>query len=355
MRRFAESPELRAEEDYWARVENAEATPLPTKDDGGARLHGGAEAVHAALSPEDTAELLGPVHRAFGTEIMDLLLTALGRALKGWSGGEAARVTLEGHGREPPDETLDLTRTVGWFTSLYPFLLSVPGDDIGEQIRRVKTALREVPRKGFGYGILRYAAGRKASPGPVPQLSFNYLGQFEDGGEQGMFGFSDEASGRAVSPHLSRSHQLDIVGLVAGGRLLLSLEFEPRTLARETAAALLDDMARQLGEVLRYCRALAERGEAAASLPADAPAAWAHLLVDGDIEDAYPLSPLQEGFLFQSLLDPDAESYFVQVRFHFAGTLDLDAFRAAWFALCRRHAVLRSAFVHRDLARPLQV
>ena len=73
------------------------------------------------------------------------------------------------------------------------------------------------------------------------------------------------------------------------------------------------------------------------------------------IEDIYPLSPMQEGFLFQSLYDPDPEAYFVQMNFRFRGELQPEPFRNAWLMLCARHGVLRSAFVHEGLSRPAQV
>jgi amino acid adenylation domain-containing protein/non-ribosomal peptide synthase protein (TIGR01720 family) len=351
---LAASQDLRAEEEYWSQIENAELPRLPTDNAGSALRHHNSETLHAALSREETTGLLTQVHRVFQTEIMDVLLTALGRALKQWSGRKAVKITLEGHGREPHNEALDLSLTVGWFTSIYPFVLAVSGEDIGQHILQVKTALREVPRKGLGYGILRYIGNRREprASGSVPQLSFNYLGQFEDATPGGLFKFSNEPSGKAVGPALSRVHELDITGLVASGHLILSLEFDPNTLARETAAALLDALGQQLREVVRYCQDRPEQGDAPSS---SAETRWNHLPITGDVEDAYPLSPLQEGLLFHSLLDPASEAYFVQSRFQFAGILDSDAFEKAWFELCRRHAILRSAFIHQDLPRPMQV
>jgi amino acid adenylation domain-containing protein/non-ribosomal peptide synthase protein (TIGR01720 family) len=347
---FAASEVLDPEEAYWSQIENAAVTRLPTAMIEAPLRHADAETVHRTLAAERTTLLLTSAHRAYQTEIMDLLLVALGRTLKRWSGGTAARVALEAHGREPPDATLDLSRTVGWFTSIYPFVLSVPGDDIGEHILGVKEALREVPRKGLGYGILRNVRKSKRHDSPsTPQLSFNYLGQFDVEGERGLFRTSGEPSGRAIEPLLPRVHELDLTGLVAGGRLILSLQFDPRTLARETASSLLEEFEQQLGDVGEHCRQR-HGTEDSLSLPASCA-----LSASGGVEDFYSLSPLQEGLLFQSLFDPDAEPYFCQVRLQFTGALDIEAFRQAWFALSRRHVVLRSVFLHEDLPRPIQV
>ena len=264
MHAFATNPALAAEAPYWARIDAGGTARLPTRAAAAALRHGDAQTLHFALSPEDTDALLARAHRAFRTEIMDLLLTALGRALKAWSGSPAIRITLEGHGREPPDDSLDLSRTVGWFTSLYPFVVEVPGDDIGEQITHVKTALRELPRKGIGYGLLRYRDDtRPPATTLAPQLSFNYLGQFDGAGATGLFRFSDDSTGCAIDPRLPRAHELDVVGVVADNRLLLSLDFDPATLAFESASGLLDDFGRQLVAVARYCCDQLDHAEAA--------------------------------------------------------------------------------------------
>ncbi|MDM0053054.1 non-ribosomal peptide synthetase [Variovorax sp. J22R115] len=344
---FTTDPALLAEDAYWSRIEDSETARLPTTADARAALrHGDARSLASTLSRDDTARLLTRSHRLFETGIMELLLVALGRALKRWSGSQTTRITLEGHGREPPDDAADPTRTVGWFTSIYPFLLDVAGDDIGSQMVQMKAALRAVPRKGMGYGLLRHGSRpRRLDPSRQAQLSFNYLGQFggdDDHGDAPLLRLDGGPTGRAIDPALRRAHEIDVTGLVFGGRLALSLDFDPATLAEPAAAALLDGFAAQLVEVARHCHERLERIDAVRAAPAR-------------VEDAYALSPLQEGMLFQALLEPDAAIYQVQVRFRFIGALDGEAFRGAWYDLCQRHAVLRSAFVHDDLARPMQL
>src|SRR5205085_2616916 len=116
--------------------------------------------------------------------IGDLLLCALSQALARWTGERRVRVELEGHGREALFEGVDLSRTVGWFTSLYPVLLEVPpSDEVGEALKSIKEQLRQVPQHGIGYGVLRYLAEedvRQQLVGlPEAQVSFNYHGHFE--------------------------------------------------------------------------------------------------------------------------------------------------------------------------------
>ncbi|NVK82658.1 condensation domain-containing protein, partial [Streptomyces morookaense] len=120
----------------------------------GDRFTAGAGAAHAeqfVLGEQDTRDLLGPAHRAYHTHIDDLLLTALGCALEAVDGGRTHHVLVEGHGREDIDPALDVSGTVGWFTTLYPVRLPL-GAELGESIRAVKESLRTVPDKGIGYG-----------------------------------------------------------------------------------------------------------------------------------------------------------------------------------------------------------
>ncbi|MBJ8193239.1 hypothetical protein JDS79_41625, partial [Bacillus cereus] len=87
-------------------------------------------------------------------------------------------VNLEGHGREMIVPDLDITRTVGWFTTQYPVLLNLQGrQEVSARIKRIKENLREVPHKGIGYGLLKYMAPEKSVGfGVEPEISFNYLG-----------------------------------------------------------------------------------------------------------------------------------------------------------------------------------
>ncbi|KAF6649082.1 condensation domain-containing protein, partial [Paenibacillus sp. EKM301P] len=140
------------------------------------------ETVSVAWSEQDTRLLLQEAHRAYHTEVNDLLLTALGTALYNWSGQERVLVNLEGHGREAIVPDIDITRTVGWFTSQYPVLLDVDGtSEVGQRIKRVKEDLRHVPHKGIGYGMLKYMSQDDATSSwsLQPEISFNYLGQFD--------------------------------------------------------------------------------------------------------------------------------------------------------------------------------
>src|SRR5262249_54991766 len=146
-----------------------------------------AASVVTTLTPEETGALLHEVPEVYRTQINDVLLTALAEVLAGWTGSGQVLVNLEGHGREDIALDLDVSRTVGWFTTLYPVLLDLQGvAGPGVRLRAVKEQLRSVPQRGLGYGLLRYLgddAGVAVALRELPsaQVCFNYFGQVEGG------------------------------------------------------------------------------------------------------------------------------------------------------------------------------
>ena len=257
LQRYATSPEVLSDRSYWSAVNRSDVPALPRIAEGaGTNLYGDCQTVSGRLSIEDTTRLLTQTHQAYNTEINDLLLTALGHALNRWHGRDATLITLEGHGREPLDSQLDVSRTVGWFTCLYPFLLSIPAGDLGAQIRHVRRALRSIPHKGLGFGILNHLAPPEHRPDPCapwrPRVSFNYLGRFEDGDDD-LFAIAPESSGQPFSSRLARAHELDIGGIVVGGQLSLSIAFDPDRHRQATVEALLTDFEEKLLRIGEHC------------------------------------------------------------------------------------------------------
>ena len=145
---------------FWQRMGGPRVPPLPF-DGRGDDTIGSAKTVEVALDARETQALLQEVPQAYRTQIEDLLLTALAQALAGWTGDRLLRVDLEAHGREELFPGVDLTRTVGWFTALFPVLLDLRGaEEPGAALKAVKEQLRAIPNRGVGYGLLRYLAGR---------------------------------------------------------------------------------------------------------------------------------------------------------------------------------------------------
>ncbi|MFZ4700469.1 MAG: condensation domain-containing protein [Candidatus Methylumidiphilus sp.] len=176
------------------------------------------------FSAEETAALLREVPAAYNTRINDVLLTALALALATWTGNPRQLVALEGHGRVPLFEDIDLSRTVVWFTAVHPVLLALPAhtDDLGVALKAIKEQLRLAPDQGIGYGLLTELVGHTL---PKAGILFNYLGQFDQGVDIGSFRMANEATGSDISLIGQRDYLIDINGAVSQGQLRLTWSY----------------------------------------------------------------------------------------------------------------------------------
>jgi non-ribosomal peptide synthase protein (TIGR01720 family) len=218
---YAGAEALAQETGYWTSAVAAPAATIPEEmADHATNTWQSAEHVYVRLDPETTRALLEKTAPTYRAEVQDVLLTALARSLIPWTGHDAMVVDLEGHGREGPVD-VDVSRTVGWFTSLFPVTLHLGASGlVAEQVKVVKEQLRRIPNRGIGFGLLRYASKNTRIPGmlaalPVPPVSFNYLGQFGDQRLGYPFtGWAVEPVGMLQAPGNARSHKLDIIAMV---------------------------------------------------------------------------------------------------------------------------------------------
>lgn len=243
---------------YWSRVCAGRSLPLPRGGFVASRKAGECLTRHIEWSKETTADLLNAANRAYGTEAGDLLLSAFVLAVLDWS-GERGRllIQLEGHGREELTAGLDVTRTVGWFTSIYPVAFELPDpDDLGASIKTVKETLRQVPDKGVRYGILRYMTEDAGGLPPVrPEISFNYLGQFDGESDTGWFTLSPLSVGMTVSPESEQPHPLEVTGMVEGERLVFTISHHPEEFSILSVDGLAERFRQRLLEVVGHCMA----------------------------------------------------------------------------------------------------
>ncbi len=366
----ARAPEVEAELPYWLALADAPAAPLPVDLPGGTNTEGRARTVTVVLPESETRALLQDVPAAYRTQVNDVLLAALARTLAGWTGEPSVLVDLEGHGREARFGDVDLSRTVGWFTSIFPVRLEADTAAApGELLKSTKERLRAVPAKGSGFGLLRYLAGDEARARlaalPAPQVAFNYLGRFDAAGEtDARFRAAEEPAGPARAPSAPRRHLLEVNAGVADGCLRASWSYSESVHRAETVERLAEAWLDALRELVAHCVAPGAGGatpsdfsllraeqEELDRLVASVPGAES----GRGVEDAYPLTPLQQGILFHSLDSPDPGTYFEQFAFHLAGRIDPGALRRAWEVVSGRHAVLRTAFARRSTGEPAQV
>ncbi|MCU1686682.1 MAG: hypothetical protein JWQ81_7421 [Amycolatopsis sp.] len=333
------------------------------------------------LSAETTSALLTKVPSAFHAEINDVLLAGLALAVADWRRRAQRRaslhvlVELEGHGREQLADDQDLSRTVGWFTSVFPVCFDVGAidwDDVwaggpaaGTLLKAVKEQLRALPDHGLGYGLLRYLNPQTAGGQELlarPQLGFNYLGRFGagDGGDWRLDGATMVGTG--ASPEMPLRHVLAVTPITeerAGGPHLVADWIWAGELLGDAEA---EDLARTWFRALEMIAAHVDTEGAGGRTPSDLPlAGLTQDEVDTyeretDLQDVLPLSPLQKGLLFHTEFDVDgAEVYTLQVVAELSGTVDADRLRAACSALLARHSNLRASFRYRTSGDPVQL
>jgi len=365
LQQYAQGEALRLELEGWqARLQGAEADLPGAKSDASLSNRYAASAT-THLDVPHTRRLLQDAPGAYRTQINDLLLTALARVIGRWTGHASTLIRLEGHGREDLFDDIDLTRTVGWFTSIYPVKLT-PEQTLAGSLKGIKEQLRAIPDKGIGFGALRYlgqAPVREAMARlPQPRITFNYLGQFdtsfEGREEQGLFAPSGDAAGADQSPEASLGNWLEINGQVYGGELNMTWSFSQDMFEPAIIQSLADAYADELKAVIEHCC----QPENIGATPSDFPLAGLNQAqLDGlslplsRVEDIYPLSPMQQGMLFQSLYGQGSGDYINQMRVDIQG-LDVARFQAAWQVAMEHHAILRTAFLWQtEFGQPLQV
>ncbi|HEX8282852.1 MAG TPA: amino acid adenylation domain-containing protein [Pyrinomonadaceae bacterium] len=277
LRQYAATETALAERDYWGEVEGASGGPLPVEYPGGENTVESAATITFSLDAEETRALLQEVPEAYRTQVNDVLLTALAETLSKWTGRRRVLVEMEGHGREEElFADVDLSRTVGWFTTLFPVVLDAGAAGRGGAlIKSIKEQLRRVPNRGIGFGVLRHLSGdaevaAQMSALPRPEVRFNYLGQLDNAlAADSLFGAAGEATGAERAGGQRRSYLLDFSGAVTGGRLQLGVSYSRNVHARHTAERLGRGLVESLRAIIAHCRSLEEE----ALTPSDFPLA----------------------------------------------------------------------------------
>jgi non-ribosomal peptide synthase protein (TIGR01720 family) len=255
LKEYASSENLAQEVSYWKAIEE-QINSLPVDFNKGVADGPSLSTLAVSLTAEETTDLLQKAPGAYRTQINDILLTALLLAIGDWKGTYDLSLSLEGHGREDIVKDIDLSRTVGWFTSIFPVYLSIEDpDDLATAIKTVKEELRQIPHKGIGYGILSYLTPNSPLNHPHhPSLSFNYLGQWDNTlGSEGFFSFSQESVGRNVSELNTSLHLLDINAEVKKGALHVAWTYSQNHYSSETLHTLSSSFIQRLKQIIHHC------------------------------------------------------------------------------------------------------
>ncbi|MDF5721899.1 MAG: amino acid adenylation domain-containing protein, partial [Rhizonema sp. PD37] len=375
LQEYADSPNLHKELDYWLTTVQKIIEPLPMDNPLGSNSQKTARTLSVALSVEETQALLQDVPTIYRTQISDVLLTALIHTFKQWTGQSSLFIDMEGHGREDISDDVDVSRTVGWFTSIYPIRLDI-GDaiNLGQSLQNVKEQIRSIPNHRFGYGVLRYLHSQndiihELQAHPQPEVVFNYLGQFDQLLPLPSLKLAKESIGATRSLQGNRHYLLEVDGMVIDGQLQLHLSYSENCHQRATIESLAQKLITNLQRLIAHCLSPEAGGYTKSDFPlahlnqGQLEQVLAHLSLQAEnpkthwrnIENIYPLSPMQEGMLFHSLYTPQSGAYFLHFLCTLEGNLNVQAFEKAWQQVVARHSVLRTAFLWGINEQSLQV
>ncbi len=354
---------------YWQKVAGTDFSLPSDLNETEATETGSQQNFKLPLNSFLTQALLKEVHRAYNTEINDFLLAALAKSLSDWTGKEQVLIGLEGHGREDISPEMDISRTVGWFTNLYPVLLAPDASrSASGVIQSVKEQLRGIPDKGLGFGALRYmhpdAGVRESLKGLRLEVVFNYLGQLDNavnGSE--WFAPANESSGAATGEKNHQTTKLDVSASIVDGQLQLEWRYSSLLFKEDTIEALANAYLKELTRLIIHCQQKPGTQLTPSDYGLTGKAGYEELEdfletelngkpLRGQVSSVYSLSPMQEGLFFHGLYDSESPAYMEQLNCRLTN-LKVEEFRQSWELLLQKHSILRSSF-HQQMSVPVQ-
>jgi amino acid adenylation domain-containing protein/non-ribosomal peptide synthase protein (TIGR01720 family) len=254
---YSGSDILLSEISYWKKISGTKIHPLPKDHLSSTNIVKDVNVLDFRLSADETSKLLKDAHQSYKTVVNDILLSALGLALVNWSGNKSHALDVEGHGRESIVSDIDVSRTIGCFTSLYPVILDFEeAGDLSCSIKRTKERLREIPNKGIGYGILKYITpkDRKEIQFDLkPEIKFTYVYQIDENLNIPLFKSSDMPAGHPRSIHAESEYHLEIVGMVSDAQLKISIFYNALEYEKSTIVNLMQLYKKYLLEIIEHC------------------------------------------------------------------------------------------------------
>jgi amino acid adenylation domain-containing protein/non-ribosomal peptide synthase protein (TIGR01720 family) len=365
LKNYASSKELHGELQYWLDV-TRDKINLPVDYCRGPNNQLSIDYERIVLNKEKTQYLLTGFAGRHSLSILVVLLAALVRIFNRNYKQSSLLLNLENHGREEIAGDLDLSRTVGWFTALFPFRLDlINSDDLKLILQSVKRQLLSIPKKGVGFGVLRYLVANSQIKKQLKDkdnalISFNYFGQFDRFLLQKKNGILKlETIDLVSNGGNSRSHILDINLIVLKKQLNITWMYSQNFYKQSTIKKLLREYKKEICDFVNYL----QYSDIAINTNLDFPLACIsqnqldelNISFSTQVENIYQLSPLQEGLLFHRLYSANSTAYIIQLCWNIRDNLNIEIFKKAWIFLIKRHDVFRTSFTWKETKRPNQI
>ncbi len=341
---------------FWNNMLDCNRVNLPKQKDKKIRAIKDLSIESFELNILDTNRLLKNSNKAYNTEINHILLSSLAFTISNWTKCENTLINLEGHGRDEIFEKMDLSRTIGWFTSQYPLVLNV-SNNIIDTLINTKDMLKRIPNKGVGYGIIKHLSDLDINRSIEPEISFNYLGQIGNDTTNSIFRLSNSTYGNEVSENNVSLYLLDFEGRVENGRLNISVKYDPEEFEDKIIQKLLYNYKENLLYIINHC---VEKTipEITISDLTNEPITIVELekykKKINTIKKIYKLTPLQEGILYHTLTDRE-DSYNIIMSLDIEGFIDRDILEQAFNIIIERHDILRTVFDYSSFKENMQI
>jgi amino acid adenylation domain-containing protein/non-ribosomal peptide synthase protein (TIGR01720 family) len=339
-----------SEKEYWRSVEENINNIIPDHNIDGLSV---LSIKQTSLSQDETEQLLNNVTQVHNCHINDVLLSALTLAIGDTYEKYSASFVLEGHGREDIIG-LDVTRTIGWFTTLFPVNLKISSPkNLSKSINEVKRQLGSIPNKGIGYGLLRGGDLRL-----IPQILFNYLGKWDSNNNDELFTLNNEwILNDGFKSESEAVCLLNINCSILNGKLEAFISYSTKHFDIETIQRLADAYISSLRKIIKHSAMVDSTLYNADYFGCTDITSEQLAKAFGSpntIEAVFPLAPLQEGFLFYKLYKPSSSVYYVQNLIEISGLVKPEYLKQAWQNISQRHEALRTAFKWEELSQPVQ-
>jgi non-ribosomal peptide synthase protein (TIGR01720 family) len=254
---YSTSDSLLKEKKYWQKIESTPLGTLPYDniESENNSIMENAITLGFSLSVSETNLLVTKATKAYQTSTHEILLTGLAYAMKKWHGHKRTLISLEGHGRQDIIKHIDVSRTVGWFTSTYPVILESPDtENAADQIETIKQILQNIPCYGMGYSILKYITPENLKKDMTftvkPDVSFNYLGHFNDICN-GVFEIAKDSPGHSISKNAKIIHGIDINAIIDKQQLKLYIMFDQKRFKIESIEGIIRHFQDKLRDIIR--------------------------------------------------------------------------------------------------------
>ena len=300
------------------------------------------------FSKEFTEKILKQASSICGAKVNEVLLSGIARTIGQMTGQEKIAINLESHGREKLHKTIDIDRTVGWFTNIYPVILDCT-QDIRHSVIGAKEAVRSVPNGGIGYGCHMTSKERNQS-----DISFNYLGELDEVGTQENYNCGDNFATENATDDL-----ILINGMTSHGKMQFIIVSQDERFDQNFIDDFTNCFEKAMKEIIEYCSESSQVEKTASDYELyDISVDEFEYLqneFEGEVNKIYELTPLQEGMLFHNVVDTSSTAYVLQTVLNIDTEMESERVKQALHLLSLRYEVLRTAIIYENVVEPKQV